>query len=51
VHAHPPLLLQDVSVEDKLCGTIGVATFVNTISRDKKIGNSIKVQLRRFGIR
>jgi hypothetical protein len=50
VHAHPPLLLQNVSVDNQLCGAIGVATSVNTISCGNKIGNSIKVQLTGFGL-
>ena len=49
MHAHPPLLLQNVSVDNQLCGAIGVATSVNTISCGNKIGNSIKVQLTGFG--
>ena len=50
MHAHPPLLLQNVSVDNQLCGAIGVATSVNTISCGNKIGNSIKVQLTGFGM-
>ena len=50
MHAHPPLLLQNVSVDNQLCGAIGVATSVNTINCGNKIGNSIKVQLTGFGL-
>ena len=49
MHASP-VLLQNVSVDNQLCCEIGVATSVNTISCGNKIGNSIKVQLKRFGI-
>ncbi len=37
-------------MDNQLCGEIGVATSVNTISCGNNIGTSIKVQLRGFGI-
>ena len=37
--------MQNISVDGQLCGTIGKAQAVNTISCGKKLGRSAKVQL------
>ncbi len=44
-HARGLVALQDVTVDGQLCGTIGAAASVNTISCGNKIGRAVKVQL------
>ena len=44
-HARRFIALQDVTVDGQLCGTIGTAVTVNTVSCGNKVGQAVKVQL------